>query len=208
MTISKRFFAAWYDLLNSGVEGRVVPYRRLTAGVAHGDVLEIGGGTGANLPFYPPDASITFIEPDPHMIRRLRRTIRKQGRKQGRQAAIVQRYGESLPFADGSFDAVVTTLTLCMVRDADAVIQETRRVLKPGGNYFFYEHVVSPRSRGRWWQHKLNPAWKCLTTGCNLDRDLTASIRSAGFASVELEAFDLSVGLPVTIPNIVGVARA
>ena len=208
MSLSKRFFAAWYDLLNSGVEGRVVPYRRLTAGVAHGNVLEIGGGTGANLPFYPPDASITFIEPDPHMIRRLRRAIRKQGRKQGRQAAIVQRYGENLPFADGSFDAVVTTLHLRIVRDADAVIQEARRVLKPGGNYLFYEHVVSPRSRGRWLQHKLNPAWKCLTTGCNLDRDLTASIRSAGFASVEIEAFDLSVGLPVTIPNIVGVARA
>ena len=204
MSLSKRLFAAWYDLLNAGVEGRVVPYRRLTAGVAHGNVLEIGGGTGANLPFYPRDASITFIEPDPHMIRRLRRSIRKQGR----EAAIVQRYGESLPFADGSFDAVVTTLTLCMVSDADSVIRETRRVLKPGGSYFFYEHVVSPRSRGRWWQHKLNPAWKRLTTGCNLDRDLTASICSAGFASVEIEAFDLSVGLPVTIPNIVGVARA
>ncbi|MXY45518.1 MAG: class I SAM-dependent methyltransferase [Chloroflexi bacterium] len=204
MSLSKRFFAAWYDLLNSGVEGRVVPYRRLTAGVAHGNVLEIGGGTGANLPFYPPDASITFIEPDPHMIRRLRRSIRKQGR----QAAIVQRYGESLPFAAGSFDAVVTTLTLCMVSDADAVIRETRRVLKPGGNYLFYEHVVSPRSRGRWWQHKLNPTWKRLTTGCNLDRDLTVSICSAGFANVEFEAFDLSVGLPVTIPNIVGVAKA
>ena len=204
MSLSKRFFAAWYDLLNSGVEGRVVPYRRRTAGIAHGDVLEIGGGTGANLPFYPSDASITFIEPDTHMIKRLRRSVAKQGR----DATIVQRYGESLPFADGSFDAVVTTLTLCMVRDADAVIQEARRVLKPGGKFFFYEHVVSPRSRGRWLQHKLNPAWKCLTTGCNLDRDLTASIRGAGFASVELEAFDLSVGLPVTIPNIVGHATA
>ena len=204
MSLSKRFFAAWYDLLNSGVEGRVVPYRRRTAGIAHGTVLEIGGGTGANLPFYPPDASITFIEPDKHMIKRLRRSVAKQGR----DAAIVQHYGESLPFADGSFDAVVTTLTLCMVHDADAVIQEARRVLKPGGSYFFYEHVVSPRSRGRWLQHKLNPAWKCLTTGCNLDRDLTASIRGAGFASVELEAFDLSVGLPVTIPNIVGCATA
>ena len=80
MSISKRLFAAWYDLLNSGVEGRVVPYRRLTAGIAHGDVLEIGGGTGANLPYYPHDASITFIEPDKHMVKRLRRTVAKQGR--------------------------------------------------------------------------------------------------------------------------------
>ncbi len=204
MTLSKRLFAAWYDLLNSGVEGRVVPYRRRTAGIARGDVLEIGGGTGANLPYYPRDANITFIEPDPHMIKRLRR----HAARQGRDAIIVQQVGESLPFADDSFDTVVTTLVLCMVHDADAVVREARRVLKPGGAFLFYEHVVSPRRRGRWWQHKLNPAWKCLTTGCNLNRDLTASIRQAGFASVELEAFDLSVGLPVTIPNIVGMARA
>ena len=203
MTLSKRLFAAWYDLLNSGVEGRVVPYRKRTAGNAWGDVLEIGGGTGANLPYYPEGANITFIEPDTHMVRKLRRNIVRHKRS----AAIVQQGGESLPFADASFDTVVTTLVLCMVSDADAVVREARRVLRPGGAFLFYEHVISPRPRGRWWQHRLNPAWKCLTTGCNLNRDLTASIRNAGFTSVELEAFDLSVRLPVTIPNIVGIAR-
>ena len=119
----------------------------------------------------------------------------------------MRQVGENLPFADASFDTVVTTLVLCMVNDADAVVREARRVLKPGGAFLFYEHVVSPRQSGRWWQDKLNPLWKCLTTGCNLNRDLTASIEDAGFDSVELEAFDLSVGLPITIPNIVGVAR-
>ncbi len=203
MSISKRLFAAGYDLLNSGVEGRVVPYRIRTAGIAWGDVLEIGGGTGANLAYYPPDANITFIEPDIHMIRRLRRRTAEQDRN----IHIVQQFGENLPFADGSFDTVVTTLVLCMVRDADAVVRDARRVLKPGGAFLFYEHVVSPRRRGRWWQHTLNPIWKCLTTGCNLNRDLITSIRNAGFTSVDLEAFDLSVGLPVTIPNIVGIAR-
>ena len=202
MTLSKRLFAAWYDLLNSGVEGRVVPYRKRTAGNAWGDVLEIGGGTGANLPYYPESANITFIEPDTHMVRKLRRNIVRHKRS----AAIVQQGGESLPFADASFDTVVTTLVLCMVSDADAVVREARRVLRPGGAFLFYEHVISPRPRGRWWQHRLNPAWKCLTTGCNLNRDLTASIRNAGFTSVELEAFNLSVCLPVTIPNIVGIA--
>jgi SAM-dependent methyltransferase len=202
MTLSKRLFAAGYDLLNSGVEGRVVPYRKKTAGLATGDVLEIGGGTGANLPYYPQASNITFVEPDRYMVRRLRRNTAKQECN----ATIVQQVGESLPFADASFDTVVTTLVLCMVHDADAVIREARRVLKPGGVFLFYEHVLSPRSRGRWWQHKLNPMWKCFTTGCNLNRDLTTSIRNAGFRSIELEAFDLSVGLPVTIPNIVGVA--
>lgn len=204
MTLSKRLFAAWYDLLNSGVEGRVVPYRNRTAGIASGCVLEVGGGTGANLPYYPEDARITFIEPDSHMIKRLRR----HAARQGREAAIVQQVGEDLPFADASFDFVVTTLVLCMVRDPDAVVREARRVLRPGGAFLFYEHVVSPRPSGRRWQHKLNPIWKCLTTGCNLDRDLSASIQGAGFSSVQIEAFDLSIGLPVTIPNIVGVARA
>ena len=203
MTLSKRLFAAWYDLLNSGVEGRVVPYRKRTAGCTWGDVLEIGGGTGTNLPYHPDDAKITFIEPDAHMIKRLRRHISMQGK----EATVVRQVGESLPFADASFDTVVTTLVLCMVRDPDAVVREVRRVLRPGGAFFFYEHVLSPRSRGRWWQNKLNPIWKCLTTGCNLNRDLTASIQGAGFSGVELEAFDLSVRLPVTIPNIVGIAR-
>ena len=203
MTLSKRLFAAWYDFLNSGVEGRIVPYRKRTAGCAWGDVLEIGGGTGANLPYYPDDARLTFIEPDPHMIRRLDRQIRRQGK----EAIIVQQFGESLPFADASFDTAVTTLVLCMVRDPDAVVREVRRVLKPGGAFFFYEHVVSTHTRGRWWQDKLNPVWKCVTTGCNLNRDLIASIEDAGFSDVELDAFNLSVSLPVKLPNIVGIAR-
>ena len=200
MSLTKRLFAAWYDLLNTGVEGRVVPYRKKTAGLARGDVLEIGGGTGANIAYYPADANVTFIEPDKFMVRRLRRSISREGC----EAEVVQQMGEKLPFADASFDTVVTTLVLCMVRDADAVVREARRVLKPGGAFLFYEHVISPRPRGRWWQHKLNPVWKCLTTGCNLNRDLTASIAGAGFSTVEVEAFDLSVRLPVTIPNIVG----
>ncbi len=204
MSAAKWLFAAGYDLLNTGVDGRVTPYRRLTAGRAWGDVLEIGGGTGANLPFYPPDARITFLEPDKHMVRRLRRSAVQSGRR----ISIVRQFGEQLPFADGAFDCVVTTLTLCMVRDADAVVRGVRRVLKRGGAFLFYEHVVSPRARGRWWQQRLNPIWRCATTGCNLDRDLTRIIRETGFDSVDVQAFDLSVGLPVTIPNIVGMARA
>ena len=203
MSFGKRLFAAWYDLLNSGVEGRVVPYRLETAGRAFGDALEIGGGTGANLPYYAADARLTFLEPDVHMVRRLRRRAERLGRR----VEIVRQVGERLPFADGSFDSVVTTLVMCMVRDPDCVAREARRALRPGGAFFFYEHVVSPRRRGAWWQNRLNPLWRCLTTGCNLNRDLTAAIRGAGFSSVEVRAFDMSVGLPVTIPNIVGVAR-
>ena len=106
--LSKRIFAAFYDLLNSGVESRVVPYRRITAGLSLGRTLEIGGGTGANIPFYPPGIDLITIEPNPHMIRRFIRTSHE--RRAG--AAVVSAVGESLPFADGAFDSVVTTLTL------------------------------------------------------------------------------------------------
>ena len=202
-SLSKRLFAVWYDLLNRGVEGRVMPYRQQTAGRAWGDVLEIGGGTGANLDSYPTDARLTFVEPNPHMTRRLRR----KAAKMENDVALVSGIGENLPFAHAAFDCVVTTLVLCMVEDLDAVVREARRVLKPGGAFFFYEHVVSPRTRGQKWQNLLNPAWKFLTTGCNLNRDITGAIKSAGFSSIDVRDFDLSVGFPITIPNIVGVAR-
>ena len=203
MSFSQWAFAAGYDLLNSSVEWRVAPYRRLTAGLARGEVLEVGGGTGANLEFYPRDARLTFVDPNPHMSARLR----KRAGEMGRGAALVSGLGESLPFRDGSFDAVVTTLVLCTVSDLRAVVSEIRRVMKPGGSFLFYEHVVSERPRGRRFQEMLNPVWRFATTGCNLDRDISGAIREGGFKDVKLRRFDLSVGLPVTIPNIVGVAR-
>ena len=203
MSISQWAFAAAYDLLNSAVEGRVIPYRNQTAGQAWGDVLEIGGGTGANLPFYPVDARITLVEPNPHMARRLRR----KASKLGRDVTIVSGVGECLSFDDASFDSVVTTLVLCMVSDLRQVVEEALRVLRPGGSFLFYEHVVSENPRRRWLQDRLNPCWRFLTTGCNLNRDISAAIHAAGFRQVELTRFNLSVGLPATLPNIVGLAR-
>ena len=117
MSISQRLFAASYDLLNSVVEGRLSAYRTRTAGRARGEVLEIGGGTGANLPFYPPEARLTFVEPNPHMVRRLRR----KARGLGRDIRVVSDVGERLSFPDGSFDSVVTSLVLCMVEDVEQV---------------------------------------------------------------------------------------
>lgn len=105
---AKRLFAAWYDLLNSGVESRVAPYRRLTAGEATGRTLEIGGGTGANLDFFPSDARIHAVEPSPHMSRR----FMAKAARTGTTASIIHAIGEALPFADDSFDSAVTTLTL------------------------------------------------------------------------------------------------
>lgn len=106
--LSKRLFAAWYDLLNSGVESRVTPYRRLTAGLSLGRTLEIGGGTGANIPFYPPGVQLITVEPNPYMVRRFTATSEKNESS----AVVISAIGENLPFADDTFDTVVTTLTL------------------------------------------------------------------------------------------------
>ena len=95
-----------------------------------------------------------------------------------------------------------------MVDDLEKVVSEARRILRPGGAFFFYEHVVSQKPRGKQWQDKLNPVWKFLTTGCNLNRDIHVVIRAAGVSGVESAFFELSLGVPVTKPNIVGVARA
>ena len=202
MSLSQRLFAAGYDILNAGVEGRLVRYRQETAGRASGDVLEIGGGTGANLRFYGPDVRLTVAEPNPHMARRLLR----RASRMGRDVAIVGDAGERLPFDDAAFDAVVTTLVLCMVDDVERVVGEARRVLRPEGTLLFYEHVAAAGRHKRMWQNRLNPLWRFFTTGCNLNRDIASAIRSAGFRRVQIRAFDLSVGLTVTLPNIVGVA--
>ncbi len=202
--LGNRLFAAWYDLLNAAVEGRVIPFRRLTAGVSEGSVLEIGGGTGANVAHYPASTRVTMLEPNPHMARRLQRGADKLGRP----VTVVPGVGESVPFADCSFDTVVTTLVLCMVSDMSQVVREARRVLRPGGRFLFYEHVASLDPWTHGWQTRLNPCWRFVTTGCNLDRDIASEVQSAGFAAVELRRFSLSVGGPLKLPNIVGVARA
>ena len=203
MSLTQCLFAAGYDLLNWAVEGRIETYRYQTAGMARGDVLEIGAGTGANIPFYKDDVNLTVVEPNPYMEKFLMRKAAKSGRR----VNFVRQRGESMPFPDASFDSVVTTLVLCMVDDLPKVVMEARRVLRPGGTLYFYEHVGSDNPSRRRWEDRLNPIWRCLTTGCNLNRDIESAIREAGFGQVDLTAFDLSVGLPLTLPNIVGYAK-
>ena len=171
--------------------------------MARGDVLEIGAGTGANIPFYKDDVNLTVVEPNPYM----EKILMRKAAKSGRRVNFVRHQGESMPFPDASFDSVVTTLVLCMVDDLPKVVMEARRVLRPGGTLYFYEHVGSDNPSRRRWEDRLNPIWRCMTTGCNLNRDIESAIREAGFGQVDLTAFDLSVGLPLTLPNIVGYAK-
>ena len=181
MTISQKLFANSYDLLNTLVEWRISSYRRSTAGQASGRVLEIGFGTGSNLKYYPDSVNITALEPNPFMFKKIcDRTL-----KYKKDVTIFQGYGENIPFKNEVFDTVVVTLVLCMVDDVESVISEITRVLKPGGRFYFYEHVSSHSYIGSKFQDLLNPLWKFITTGCNLNSDTEKIINNAGFAKVD-----------------------
>ncbi len=148
--------------------------------LATGHVLELGAGGGANLGFYDRRAikSVTGVDPSDELI--------DLARKRATDAdagffRVEHGTAEALPFADASFDTVVSTFTLCSVADQAQALREARRVLKPGGRLLFLEHGLSPDAGTRKWQHRLDPLWCRLVGGCHLARPVTAAIESAGF---------------------------
>jgi ubiquinone/menaquinone biosynthesis C-methylase UbiE len=154
-------FAALYDGLGAAAERGWMGRRRsrLLAGAA-GSVLEIGGGTGANLPHYRDAGRVVVSEPDPFMRGRLRRKLVR-----ARVPVEVSESGaEDLPFRDGSFDAVVSTLVLCSVPTQEKALAEVRRVLRPGGRLLFIEHVRGEGSVARV-QDRVLPLWSRLLSG-------------------------------------------
>ncbi|MQG39351.1 MAG: class I SAM-dependent methyltransferase [SAR202 cluster bacterium] len=200
MNINDKIFAFLYDLVNQSVEPNLIDFRKMTAGYASGNVLEIGAGTGANFRFYKPDTQLTVLEKNEYMFPKIiDSAIRCEI-----DVTSVRGTSYNIPFADNSFDSIVTTLVLCTVDDLESTILEIKRVLKPGGAFYFYEHVKSKeRIRGKF-EDYINPMWRYLTNGCNLNRDLAEVISGSGFTKIYLQTHQLSVGLPITIPNIVG----
>ena len=159
--------AAIYDPFLALGERRGMRDRRaaLLAG-ARGRVLEIGAGTGLNLPFYPPELDrLDLSEPEEEMARRLE----SRRDRERPDARVVRASADALPFADASFDAVVSTLVLCTVPDPDAAAAEVRRVLRPGGRLLYLEHVRGAGPLGRWQDH-VAPAWAALAAGCRCNR--------------------------------------
>ena len=200
MNINDKIFAALYDVVNQSVESKLVEFRKMTAGVASGQVLEIGAGTGANFTFYRPNTKLTVLENNEFMFPK----IFNAATKCGIDTTLVKGSSFYIPFADNSFDSIVTTLVLCMVEDLESTLSEIKRVLKSGGVFYFYEHVKSSDGIRSRFEDYINPLWKYLTNGCNLNRDLGQTISNCGFEKIYLETHHLSVGLPITIPNIVG----
>jgi ubiquinone/menaquinone biosynthesis C-methylase UbiE len=198
-------FATMYDPIMSGVEKAGMAERRrdLLASLT-GDVLEIGGGTGANLACYGDVTSLTVTEPEPAMVKRLRR----RAEDSGRQADIVEAAAEELPFPDASFDVVVSTLVLCTVRDPERALAEIRRVLRPGGRLIFVEHVRSDTPRLARLQDRVNPVWKVFGAGCNCNRSTLDTISVSGLKTTNVEQTELTKAPPWVRPLIVGTATA
>lgn len=172
----------------------VAAQRRALLAHAQGNVLEIGFGTGLNLAHYPDTvARITSVDPNPGMHRVALRRIRRS------HLQVEQRVlsGERLPFAEGSFDTVVSTFTLCSIPDVTQALAEVHRVLRPRGRFLFLEHGLSPEQHVRRWQRRLNWLQRRLADGCHLDRDMRALVGAQPFAALNLEQFYLS-GLPKT----------
>jgi len=206
MSLSGWLFAAVYDRLTAGAEAAGLAQRRAQLlAAASGRVLEIGAGTGANLAFYPEAVdAVTLAEPEAPMAKRLARRVQQQTRR----VDIVEAPAERLPFPDGSFDTVVSTLVLCTVLDQARALAEIRRVLTPAGRLLFLEHVRSDDPRLSRWQDRLNGINQVVAHGCHCNRTTVDAIRAAGFEIVDLTRGDLAKAPPWVRPLVVGMASA
>ena len=163
---------------------RLASYRRKTIEAARGLVLEIGVGSGLNLPIYRAAVDRVYgIDPSPELLNRASKRLPDANVP----VSLVRASAEQLPFGNALFDTLVMTWTLCSVRNPNAALDEMRRVLKPGGRLLFVEHGLSPEPRIIRWQHRLTPCWKRIGGGCHLDRKMDDLIRAAGFGVDALE---------------------
>lgn len=185
----------------SAYEKRVAERKRRLFADLDGAVLEIGPGAGPNLPYLPANVRYVGVEPNQY----LHRYLIQEAQKYGIAADIRGGAAEALDVPDASVDVVIGTLVLCSVGDPARALAEVRRVLRPGGRYFFLEHVAAPRGTPlRRWQRIVQPVWTFFGGGCHPDRETYATIAGAGFAGVNIEHFRLPLGLMA--PHISGVA--
>jgi ubiquinone/menaquinone biosynthesis C-methylase UbiE len=161
----------------------------------HGDVLEIGFGSGLNVPHYPPEVTrVSAVEPSDVAWQLASERVAASPVPIDRAGLD----GSALPFPDDSFDAAISTWTMCTIPDIDQALAELRRVLKPGGTIHFVEHGLAPDANVQRWQHRLEPVQKRVAGGCHLTRQIVPLLSGAGFAIREVDVF-YEQGSPKTL---------
>ncbi len=170
-----------------------------------GTVIEVGAGTGANMRYYPSGIHLIAIEPNPHMHERLR----SQADKYSIDMEVRTLRGEQIDVVDHTADAVVATLVLCGVDDPRQVVAEVKRVLKPGGTFFFLEHVAAPAgSMTRRVQAVVKRPHRWAFNGCEVDRDTAALLANAGFSQIDIVEVDTGPSGLYARHQIIGTATA
>jgi ubiquinone/menaquinone biosynthesis C-methylase UbiE len=165
---------------------RISAYREALLRDIHGEVLEIGFGTGLNLPHYPQTVE-RFHAMDPHP--QMKKWAKKRLEQFPTRVSFHEASAEQLPFENQSFDAVVSTFTLCSIPEVESALGEVHRVLKTRGRFYFLEHGLAPELKIQKKQRRYTPLQKYLAEGCHLDRDITGLIDHAGFKLVDLKKF-------------------
>jgi ubiquinone/menaquinone biosynthesis C-methylase UbiE len=200
-------FARLYDRITAPGERTVFgEMRSELLAQASGRTLEIGAGTGHNLPHYPAAVTeLVLAEPDPHMAKQLRAKLGRQPPVPER-VSVIEAPAEELPFDDGSFDTVVGTLVLCTVEDPARALADARRVLVEGGEFLFLEHVRSSSRRLARWQDWLERPWGRVAGGCHPNRPTDQTLAESGFWIDRLDR-ESRGPLPIIRPLISGTAR-
>jgi ubiquinone/menaquinone biosynthesis C-methylase UbiE len=173
----------------------LVVYRERVLSAAEGRVLEIGIGSGVNLPFYGSRVTeVVGLEPAPRLLEMSREAARRQ------QIALelIGASAENIPLPDHQFDTVVTTWTLCSIAGVAEALRDMRRVMKPSGRLLFVEHGRAPEESVRKWQDRLTPAWTHIAGGCHLNRPIQALIEGAGFKIEHLQTGYMKGPKPMT----------
>jgi ubiquinone/menaquinone biosynthesis C-methylase UbiE len=194
-TCGRGFSLAWDRIMRQAEDSGLREMRREVLAAASGRTIDVGAGTGANIGLFPDAVTeLLFVEPDPHMVKRLRPKLRDAGLR----AEVVQAGAEELPFASSSIDTVAFTLSLCTIPEPAAALAEVARVLRPGGRMLFLEHVRASNPRPAGWQDRLWKPWRFACDGCHCNRDTVATIEASPLSLERVEG-----GAMLKVPRLV-----
>lgn len=197
MGLHSWLMAQSYDWAMRKTEQRcLAQWRQELLAQATGELLEIGAGTGINLPHYPYNLSkITLCEPDSQMRRKLRQKLTDA---QHRNIQVVHWCAEQIELPDQSFDTIVSSLVLCSVSDPQQALKELYRLLRPGGQLLFLEHIIAAEHKTIRWQRRFEPVWRRCSGNCHLTRDTLINIEAAGLQIEHLQEADI-IGAPAIL---------